>query len=95
MLRLFLFFVTNIAVMALISLIFNLIGFQGLMQANGVDLDLNALLVYSAVIGFSGSFISLLLSKFMAKRSMGVKVISQASDELEDRLEGVFEGSAS
>ncbi len=83
MLRLFLFFATNIAVMALISLIFNLIGFQGLMQANGVDLDLNALLVYSAVIGFSGSFISLLLSKFMAKRSMGVKVISQASDELE------------
>ena len=62
MLRLFLFFATNIAVMALISLIFNLIGFQGLMQANGVDLDLNALLVYSAVIGFSGSFISLLLS---------------------------------
>jgi len=83
MLRLFLFFAANIAVMALISLIFNLIGFQGLMQANGVDLDLNALLVYSAVIGFSGSFISLLLSKFMAKRSMGVKVISQASDELE------------
>lgn len=83
MLRLFLFFATNIAVMALISLIFNLIGFQGLMQANGVDLDLNALLVYSAVIGFSGSFMSLLLSKFMAKRSMGVKVISQASDELE------------
>jgi len=83
MLRLFLFFATNIAVMALISLIFNLIGFQGLMQANGVDLDLNALLFYSAVIGFSGSFISLLLSKFMAKRSMGVKVISQASDELE------------
>ncbi len=83
MLRLFLFFATNIAVMALISLIFNLIGFQGLMQANGVDLDLNALLVYSAVIGFSGSFISLLLSKFMAKRSMDVKVISQASDELE------------
>ena len=83
MLRLFLFFATNIAVMALISLIFNLIGFQGLMQTNGVDLDLNALLVYSAVIGFSGSFISLLLSKFMAKRSMGVKVISQASDELE------------
>lgn len=94
MLRLFLFFATNIAVMALISLIFNLIGFQGLMQANGVDLDLNALLVYSAVIGFSGSFMSLLLSKFMAKRSMGVKVISQASDELERWLPRTVEMQA-
>ncbi|MDY6982321.1 MAG: zinc metalloprotease HtpX, partial [Pseudomonadota bacterium] len=55
MLRLALFFATNIAVLVLISLVFNLLGFQGVLAANGVDLDLQALLVYSAVIGFSGS----------------------------------------
>jgi heat shock protein HtpX len=77
------FLATNIAVMALISLVFSLFGFQGLLAQNGVDLDLQALLVYSAVIGFSGSIISLLLSKFMAKRSMGVHVIKQASNEME------------
>jgi heat shock protein HtpX len=83
MLRLVLFFATNIAVMVLISVVFNLLGFQGLLQANGVDLDLQALLVYSAIIGFSGSFISLLLSKTMAKMSMGVQLIRQPSTEFE------------
>ncbi len=83
MMRLVLFFATNIAVMVLISLVFKLLGFQGLLQANGVDLDLQALLVYSAIIGFSGSFISLLLSKTMAKMSMGVQLIRQPSTEYE------------
>jgi heat shock protein HtpX len=83
MFRILLFLATNIAVMALISLVFSLFGFQGLLAQNGVDLDLQALLVYSAVIGFSGSFISLLLSKFMAKRTMGVQVIEQPSNQTE------------
>jgi heat shock protein HtpX len=51
-----------------------------------VDLDLYALLVMSAVIGFSGSFISLFLSKWMAKRSMGVKVIEQPASQQEHWL---------
>jgi heat shock protein HtpX len=83
MFRIFMFLATNIAVMALISLVFSLFGFQGLLAQNGVDLDLQALLVYSAVIGFSGSIISLLLSKFMAKRSMGVQVIQHARNDTE------------
>ncbi|MEY4642282.1 MAG: hypothetical protein RLZZ227_2276 [Pseudomonadota bacterium] len=83
MLRLVLFFATNIAVMVLISIIFNLLGFEGLLQANGVDLDLQALLVYSAVIGFSGSIISLLMSKTMAKMSMRVQIIQQPRTEFE------------
>jgi heat shock protein HtpX len=83
MLRLALFFATNIAVLVLISLVFNLLGFQGLLQANGVDLDLGALLVYSAVIGFSGSIISLLMSKWMAKMSMRVQVIKEPRTEFE------------
>jgi heat shock protein HtpX len=86
MMRILLFLATNIAVMVLISIIFNLIGFNGYMAANGVDLDLGGLLVYSAVIGFAGSFISLLLSKFMAKRSMGVQLIEQPRSEFEQWL---------
>ncbi|GAC15480.1 protease HtpX [Aliiglaciecola lipolytica] len=80
MLRIFLFLGTNIAIIALLSVTFSLFGFQGLLAENGVDLDLTALMVYAAVIGFSGAFISLFLSKFMAKRAMGVHVIEQPTD---------------
>jgi heat shock protein HtpX len=81
MMRLVLFLATNIAVMLLISVIFRVFGFEGYLQNNGVDLNLQGLLVYSAVIGFSGSFISLLLSKTMAKMSMGVQLIREPRDE--------------
>jgi heat shock protein HtpX len=83
MFRILLFLATNIAVMVLISLVFSLLGFQGLLAQNGVDLDLQALLVYSAVIGFSGSIISLLISKFMAKRSMNVHVLERPENDTE------------
>ncbi|MDT0581507.1 protease HtpX [Brumicola blandensis] len=77
MLRIALFLGTNIAIIALLSVTFSLLGFEGLLKNNGVDLDLQALLVYAAVIGFAGSFISLFISKWMAKRAMGVMVITQ------------------
>lgn len=75
MTRLFLFLATNIAVIALISITFQILGIEGLLMQNGVDLNLNALLVMSAVIGFGGSFISLAMSKWSAKHAMGVKLI--------------------
>ena len=81
--RILLFLGTNIAVMALLGLIFSLFGIQGLLAENGVDLNLNALLVYAAVIGFSGAFISLFLSKFLAKRSMKVHIIVNAENQTE------------
>ena len=83
MLRIALFLGTNLAIIMLISITFRLLGIEGLLMQNGVDLDLNALLVYSAVIGFSGSLISLFVSKWMAKRSMGVHVIEQPGSEIE------------
>lgn len=83
MMRIGLFLGTNLAIIALISLTFRLLGFEGLLRANGVDLNLTALLVYSAVIGFAGSFISLLLSKSMTKASMGVTIIDQPRNEME------------
>jgi len=81
--RILLFLGTNIAIMLLLSLTFSLFGIQGLLAENGVDLNLQALLVYSLVIGFSGSFISLFISKWMAKRSMGVHVIESPANETE------------
>jgi heat shock protein HtpX len=86
MLRIALFLGTNIAILVLISLTFRLLGLEGLLQMNGVDLDMNALLVYSAVIGFSGSLISLFISKWMAKRSMGVHVIEMPANSTESWL---------
>lgn len=83
MLRIALFLGTNIAIIALLSITFSLLGFEGLLAQNGVDLDLQALLVYSTVIGFAGAFISLFISKWMAKRSMRVQVISTPRNETE------------
>jgi heat shock protein HtpX len=86
MMRILLFLATNAAVLVLISVVFQVFGFEGILQANRVDLNLQALLVMSAVIGFGGSFISLALSKFMAKHSMGVQVIEQPRSQTEQWL---------
>ena len=86
MFRIALFLGTNVAILALLSLTFRLFGIEGLLAANGVDLNLSALLVYATVIGFSGSFISLLLSKFIAKRTMRVHVIARPSNQTEQWL---------
>jgi heat shock protein HtpX len=86
MMRIGLFLATNAAVLVLISIVFQVLGIEGILQSNGVDLDLGALLVMSAVIGFSGSFISLAISKWSAKRGMGVHVIEQAGNQDEQWL---------
>jgi heat shock protein HtpX len=86
MMRIALFLATNAAVLVLISIVFQLFGFEGILAENGVDLNLQALLVMSAVIGFGGSFISLAMSKFLAKRSMGVKIIEQPANSTEQWL---------
>jgi len=84
MMRILLFLGTNIAIIALISITFRLLGIDNLLAQNNVDLDMQALLIYSAIIGFSGSLISLFMSKFMAKQAMGVRLIDrpQGPDEM-------------
>jgi heat shock protein HtpX len=83
MMRILLFLATNAAILVVVSLVFQMLGLEGTLAENGVDLDLQALLILSAVIGFTGSFISLAISKFMAKRSMGVQLISETGNETE------------
>jgi len=83
MLRLLLFLGTNLAIVAMISLTFRLLGVDGLLRQNGIDLDLTTLIVYSAVIGFAGSLISLFLSKRIAKSTMGVRIIQEPRGDVE------------
>ncbi len=80
MMRIALFLLTNIAIMVVISVIFSVFGIGNVLDEQGVDLDLGNLLAYSAVIGFTGSFISLAMSKFMAKQSTGAQRIEDSRD---------------
>jgi len=84
--RIFLFLLTNIAIIVLLSITLRILGVDSLLAANGSDLDLNALLVFSAVFGFGGAFISLAISKWMAKRMTGAVVIESPSTNLEKWL---------
>jgi heat shock protein HtpX len=74
MIRIVLFLATNIAVLVVLTVVMKLLGLE---QSLGPDLNLTALLTMAAVMGMTGSFISLALSKWMAKRSVGAQVIEQ------------------
>lgn len=87
--RILLFIVTNLAVMLVIGIIFNLLGLHNTFAANGVDLDLKKLLLMSAIIGSSGSIISLLMSKWSAKNMMGVYTITAPQNQTEQWLVGI------
>jgi len=76
--RIALFLATNIAVLIVIAIIVRLLGLEQIADANG--LNLGALLAFSAVIGFTGSIISLLISKPMAKWQTGAHAITQPSN---------------
>src|SRR6195952_4481012 len=82
--RIALFLLTNIAVMVLLSIVVRVLGLDRVLSANG--LNLGTLLGFSAVIGFGGAIISLLMSKSMAKWSTGAAVIASPSNENEQWL---------
>ena len=84
--RILLFLATNFAVLVLVSIIFNLLGLEGILAANGVDLNLGPLLIFCALFGFGGSLISLFLSKWMAKRGTGTYIIEQPRNREEQWL---------
>jgi heat shock protein HtpX len=77
--RVVLFLLTNFAVLAVLSLSARLLGIDRFLTGNG--LDMLTLLAFAALIGFGGSFISLLLSKTMAKWSTGARVIERPSSQ--------------
>ncbi|MGS2718160.1 protease HtpX [Eionea flava] len=84
MLRIGLFLLTNLAVLFIASITLNLLGVDHYLQ--GSELNLTSLLIFCAVFGFSGSLISLFISKWMAKRSTGTRIIEHASTAQEKWL---------
>ena len=75
--RIFLFLATNIAILLVLSVTLRLLGVDRILDEQGTGLDLTNLLIFSAVLGFAGSLVSLAISKWSAKRMMGVQVIEQ------------------
>ena len=85
MMRIFLFLATNLAVIAVASITLSLLGVGSYLE-QGNNLNLNNLLAFCLVFGMAGSIVSLLISKWMAKRSMGVQVIDQPQNASEQWL---------
>lgn len=83
--RVFLFLATNIAILLVLSVTLRLLGVDRLLDESG-GLNFNALLVFAAVVGMGGSFISLAISKWMAKRMTGAEVIQQPRNSTESWL---------
>jgi heat shock protein HtpX len=81
--RIFLFLATNLAIVVVLSVTLRLLGFERILDEQGAALDLNALLLFAAVFGFGGAFISLALSKWTARRLTGARTIEAPRDATE------------
>lgn len=75
--RILLFLATNLAIIVVLSITLRLLGVERILDESGTGLDMNALLIFAAVFGFGGAFISLAMSKWTAKRLTGAQVIDQ------------------
>lgn len=85
MMRIILFLATNLAVIAVASITLSLLGVGSYLE-QGNNLNLNNLLAFCLVFGMAGSIVSLLISKWMAKRSMSVQIIDQPQNASEQWL---------
>ena len=93
--RIVLFLATNLAIIVVLSITLRLLGVERILDEQGVGLDINSLLIFAAVFGFGGSFISLAISKWTAKRMTGAKVIDQPSNNTEQWLVATVQRLAS
>ena len=92
--RVALFIATNLAVILVLSVVLRLLGVDRILDESGTGINYEALLVLSLVFGFGGSFISLAISKWMAKRTTGAQVITQPSNATESWLLATVERQA-
>ena len=81
--RILLFLITNIAILIVLSIVLRLLGVDRILDESGTGLNYGNLLVFAAVLGFGGSFISLAISKWMAKRLTGAQVITTPRNQTE------------
>ena len=84
--RVALFIATNLAIVLVLSIVLRVLGIDSILDEQQVGINYEALLVFSVILGFGGSFISLALSKWMAKRSTGAQVITQPRNAAESWL---------
>ncbi len=84
MLRIVLFIATNIAILFIMNITLRLLGIDTAMYNAGGGINMQGLLIMSAIMGMSGSLISLAISKWMAKRSMGVRIIESPANNEEN-----------
>ncbi len=73
--RIILFLATNLAIIVVLSITLRLLGFERILDEQGTGLDINSLLLFASVFGFGGSLMSLMMSKWTAKRFTGAQVI--------------------
>jgi len=92
--RIFLFLMTNIAIMFVLSITLSILGVDSLLAENNSDLNVQALVIFSGVVGFGGAFISLVISKWMAKRMTGAVVITRPTTNIEKWLINTVEKQA-
>lgn len=84
--RVLLFLATNLAIILVLGIVLSLLGVGSILDEQGVGLDMYNLLIFAAVFGFGGSFISLAISKWTAKRLTGAQVITTPRSEIEGWL---------
>lgn len=84
--RVLLFLATNLAIILVLGIVLSLLGVGRILDEQGVGLDMYNLLIFAAVFGFGGSFISLAISKWTAKRLTGAQVITTPRSEIEGWL---------
>ena len=84
--RIMLFLGTNLAIIVVLSITLRILGVERILDEQGAGLNFNALLIFAAVFGFGGSFISLAISKWMAKKTMNVHVIEKPRNATEQWL---------
>ncbi len=83
MLRILLFLATNVAILAVASVTLQVLGLEHYLTANG--LNLTSLLVFCAIFGFGGAFVSLWMSKWMAKKAMGTRILTSPSSNRQEQ----------
>ena len=89
--RVLLFLATNFAILIVLSIAMQVLGIDDMLAASNAGFNTEGILAFSALFGFGGAFLSLAISKFMAKRSMGVRIIEQPSNDTERWIKSTVE----
>ncbi|MGB1737127.1 MAG: protease HtpX [Pseudomonadales bacterium] len=89
--RVLLLLATNFAILIVLSIAMQVLGIDDMLAASNAGFNTEGILAVSALFGFGGAFLSLAISKFMAKRTMGVRIIEQPSNDTERWIKSTVE----